>query len=206
MRLELSPAQQAEHLARRKEVWEALKAIVGQDVQQSAGRPKTFERETADAVGVSAKTIKRDTARAEALGDDLRAIAGTSLDKGVEMDALAKLPEENRRPLIAAAQRGEKVSAREVVEVVDGYDAIANQADAIVRACPCQRLNAALSVRASALIVCPMYSPVAIQRVLDCCHTSTRIRLPQTSTGRCITDLRLHDLPKSAGLPRACWA
>jgi hypothetical protein len=37
MRAELSPAQRAEHLARRKEIWEL---IDGQNVQQSPGRPR----------------------------------------------------------------------------------------------------------------------------------------------------------------------
>ena len=35
-------------------------------------------------------------ARAEAIGDDLLRLTGTSLDKGVELDALAKLPGQYR--------------------------------------------------------------------------------------------------------------
>jgi hypothetical protein len=35
-------------------------------------------------------------ARSEALGDDLGAVTGTSLDKGVELDALARLPKDER--------------------------------------------------------------------------------------------------------------
>jgi len=35
-------------------------------------------------------------ARGEALGDDLSVIAGTSLDKGVELDALAKVATDER--------------------------------------------------------------------------------------------------------------
>jgi hypothetical protein len=38
-------------------------------------------------------------------------ITGTSLDKGVEIDALAKLPVEKQRSLAEAAKNGEKVSA-----------------------------------------------------------------------------------------------
>jgi hypothetical protein len=51
-------------------------------------------------------------ARAEKLGDDIHKIAGTSLDKGVEMDALIKLPEPERAALIDRASKGENVSAR----------------------------------------------------------------------------------------------
>jgi hypothetical protein len=39
-------------------------------------------------------------------------IIGTSLDKGAEIDALAKLPVEKQRSLAEAAKRGEKVSAQ----------------------------------------------------------------------------------------------
>lgn len=128
MRAELTPAQQADHLARRKEIWEALQA------SGTNCSTKGFAADSAKAIGRTKQDINRHVARADALGTDIRLIAGTSLDKGVEMDALARLPEENRRPLIDAAVRGEKVSAREIVDVVDAYDVIANQADAIVRA------------------------------------------------------------------------
>lgn len=44
--------------------------------------------------GRNADSVKRDVnlkiARADKLGDDLHRIAGTSLDKGVEMDALIR--------------------------------------------------------------------------------------------------------------------
>ena len=59
------------------------------------------------------QAINQHLARAEALGDDLPRVTGTSLDKGVELDALAKLPEADRAELIERAQAGEKVSARD---------------------------------------------------------------------------------------------
>lgn len=129
IRAELTPAQQADHLSRRKEVWEELRAS-----GKIFPTKERFAASTAKATGVTKRSINQQLSRAEALGPDIKLVAGTSLDKGVEMDALARLPEENRRPLIDAAVRGEKVSAREIVDVVDAYDVIANQADAIVRA------------------------------------------------------------------------
>jgi hypothetical protein len=51
-------------------------------------------------------------ARGEALADELDAVTGTSLDKGVELDALAKLPKDERKGLIDRAKAGERVSAR----------------------------------------------------------------------------------------------
>lgn len=50
------------------------------------------------------RDVQRHLARADALGDDLTAVAGTSLDKGVELDALKAMPPEQRAPLIARAQ------------------------------------------------------------------------------------------------------
>lgn len=135
MRAELSPAQQAEHLSRRKDVWEALSAQIAS--KPTGGRPAGFASETAKATGVHKATINRDLARAEALGPDLRIIAGTSLDKGVEMDALARMTPEQRAPIVAAAASGQQVSAR---PVKPDHEVILAQANAIIsawnRACP----------------------------------------------------------------------
>ena len=59
------------------------------------------------------QSIDRSLARAAALGRDLKVIAGTSLDKGVKMDALAKLAPDQRAGLIERAASGEQVSARD---------------------------------------------------------------------------------------------
>jgi hypothetical protein len=129
MRSELSPAQQADHLARRKVIWEELK-IVGQNVKQLAGRPIEFAADTAKASGVHARTVTRDIARATALGPDIRAVVGTSLDKGVELDALAKMTPEDRAPLIRQAQAGMVVTARPLHE----DDAVEKQVNALIAA------------------------------------------------------------------------
>lgn len=60
--------------------------------------------------------MNQHLSRAEALGDDLHAVAGTSLDKGVELDALKTLPAPERKQLIERARAGEKVSARRTVK------------------------------------------------------------------------------------------
>ena len=49
---------------------------------------KAFAAETAAVTGESKRRINEHLSRANALGDDLEAITGTSLDKGVELDAL----------------------------------------------------------------------------------------------------------------------
>jgi hypothetical protein len=47
----------------------------------------TFAEATARLTGKTARTVSTSARRGKALGDDAQAIAGTSLDKGVEIDA-----------------------------------------------------------------------------------------------------------------------
>lgn len=131
IRAALTPAQRAWAIKRRKELWEALHGAPPEEEEASQeaagtncptslkdGRPagpqhaQRFASETAERTGQSKKDINRHAARGEALGDILHEIAGTSLDKGVELDALKALPEEERRHLIQSARNGEQVSAR----------------------------------------------------------------------------------------------
>ncbi|MGY0573250.1 hypothetical protein ACTGJ9_020910 [Bradyrhizobium sp. RDM12] len=62
-----------------------------------------FIDDTAAKTGKHRATIARDVARAEALGDDIDRVAGTSLDKGAELDALAAMPADDKAPLIQRA-------------------------------------------------------------------------------------------------------
>ena len=73
---------------------------------------KSFAAETAAVTGMTKQAINRHIARADALGDDIDRLVGTSLDKGVELDALMKLPEPERKELIERAAAGEVVTAR----------------------------------------------------------------------------------------------
>jgi hypothetical protein len=69
-----------------------------------------FIDDTAKKTGEHRATVARKAARAKKVVV-LSDIIATSLDKGAEMDALAKLPAEKQRSLAEAAKRGEKVSA-----------------------------------------------------------------------------------------------
>lgn len=71
-----------------------------------------FAAATAAITGENVRSIQRHIARAEALGDDLDRLAGTSLGKGVELDALKAMPEPERKALIERAVAGEVVTAR----------------------------------------------------------------------------------------------
>ena len=125
-RSELTASQRAQAIKRRKAIWEALHpgetggtTCPTHQPTDALGRKKSpqqtqsFAADTAAVSGESKRDVNRHLARAEALGDDLPRVTGTSLDKGVELDALAKLPEADRAELIERAQAGEKVSARD---------------------------------------------------------------------------------------------
>lgn len=119
IRAELTPAQRASAIKRRKEVWEAMHPGGGKSVSTSAGvREVGFASDTSTIAGITKQSINQHVSRAEALGPDLQAVIGTSLDKGVELDALKDMEPEARRPLIEAAQRGEQVSARQAQAAV----------------------------------------------------------------------------------------
>lgn len=121
MRAELSDAELADHLARRSAIW--AEKVTGGTIRPTSladGRKagpqhrKSFAADTAEKTGMSKRDINRKIARAEKVVV-LDEVKGTSLDKGVELDALAKLPEDEQRDLAAKAQAGEQVSARKPV-------------------------------------------------------------------------------------------
>jgi len=115
MRSELTPAQESAAIHRCKAIYEELHPETkhgdrkSDQVAESATR---FTKATAEATGKSERSIREVAARGEELGDDLGRIAGTSLDKGVEMDALAKMSISERASVINRAIAGERVSAR----------------------------------------------------------------------------------------------
>jgi N6-adenosine-specific RNA methylase IME4 len=72
-----------------------------------------FTQATAEVTGVGERTIQREAARGEKLGEEvLRKVVGTSLDKGEELDALAKLSEKKRDELVDRAASGLTVTAK----------------------------------------------------------------------------------------------
>lgn len=121
-RAELTASQRTGYTKRRKQIWEALhpaekiavEPLVPPQSESPMARPqeKGFAASTAESTGMTKQAINRHIARADALGDDVERITGTSLDSGVEMDALAKLPTPERAEIIDRAVAGEQVSAR----------------------------------------------------------------------------------------------
>lgn len=137
-RSELTPAQRAAAIKRRKQIWEAMHPTPpsesGRTPPTLTGRGnKAFAADTATASGESKRRINEHLARATAVeeaGSSIADLAGTSLDKGTELDALARLPTDQRKALIKQAKDGKKVSAKEqkVQVVVDRDSCVASAA------------------------------------------------------------------------------
>ena len=87
--------------------------LPGSGNNSKRGRPVEFATDTGRVTGENPKRTREHLSRAEALGPDLHAVIGTSLDKGVELDALKEMDADERHALIERARAGEVVSARE---------------------------------------------------------------------------------------------
>jgi ParB/RepB/Spo0J family partition protein len=122
IRANLSPAEKAVYVARRKELYETVhgkaKAKGAHAANEKMGKTNdamdilsdAFTTDVAKKTGQTARNVRRIAARSPTV-TAFPGIVRTSLDKGSEIDALAKLPPEKQRSLVEAAQRGEKVSA-----------------------------------------------------------------------------------------------
>ena len=108
MRADLSPAEMAQHLKRREELWKKRHTPkdtdkdtdkVVQVAPVSGGRGnKGFAKDTAEKTGVDKSTVSRALARGEAIpADVLGKIQDTELDKGIYLDKLRKLPRDQQR-------------------------------------------------------------------------------------------------------------
>ncbi|QIX21453.1 ParB N-terminal domain-containing protein [Agrobacterium pusense] len=117
-RSELTPAEESAYILRRKQIWEEMHQsgknfpIESKREDGRGHRQTEFASEVAEVTGASKRDVNLKIARARELGQDIHRIVGTSLDKGVEMDALIKLPKSEQSALIERAEAGEKVSAR----------------------------------------------------------------------------------------------
>jgi len=90
MTLDALRLRRSKAVKRRKEIWEALHPNSGKTVStipaRGPGRPKEFAADTASVAGMTKQAINQHLSRAEALGDDLEKVIGTSLDKVAARD------------------------------------------------------------------------------------------------------------------------
>lgn len=124
---ELSAAERALHIDERKAIYERkhgpAKAAGGIARAKKAGQATekfavaSFTKDTAKKTGRTDRSVRQDAHRAKAI-PNLADVVGTSLDKGAELDALAKLPVEKQSEIISRAKAGEKVSAKTAAKQV----------------------------------------------------------------------------------------
>jgi uncharacterized ParB-like nuclease family protein len=138
VRADLTSSERAAHHAKRKQLY--LKLHPETEKGKAGGRPRKtsdkmskvstsgYAKAAAKKVGKTSRTVARDVSRGEKIDSQALAdLAGTCLDNGTELDALAKLPAAEQRSLAEAAKRGEKVSAitaRSARDTSDGTEEI----------------------------------------------------------------------------------
>ena len=116
VRADLSPAERAMHLARRKELYEKLRpetklGATGKGrakIRQNGEANNRFTKDAASKTRRSERTIQREVERAAKI-TGLADVVGTSLDNADNLDRLAKLPATTQRDLISRAKAGEKI-------------------------------------------------------------------------------------------------
>lgn len=124
IRNELTPAERAMHIAERKRLYEEAHPETKKGTSQASGMNEKigrgrkvcddverFTSDTAKKTGTSERKVQLDASRGEKI-NGIAKVVGTSLDKGEELDALAKLPLSQQAILIERASKGEKVSAK----------------------------------------------------------------------------------------------
>jgi ParB/RepB/Spo0J family partition protein len=126
---ELTPAERAAYIGKRKQIYEKLHPeTVSVRKQGGPGRGKknestdatlfpAFIDDAAAKTGKDRATVAKYAAIANAI-PDVALLGGTSLDSQVELSVLAKLPAEERASLIEKAKAGEKVSARKTESAI----------------------------------------------------------------------------------------
>lgn len=127
-RNELTPADRALHIHRRKEIYLLKHPETAQGQAQARGanaardgqavrHVQSFDRATAEAIGVDARTVRRDAERGAKVTEmALHLIRGTRLNTGAFLDRLKQVPEENQELYVKAALADEKRKAAEVKE------------------------------------------------------------------------------------------
>lgn len=137
-RAELTALERAEHLFRRKELYEELhpetRQHVAGAVAANAARAKSdatdklsvasFAADTADKTGFTDRTIRREISRAKKIDQAVRDLIRDDLkiaDSGSELDALAKMKLEDQSHAVHLVQTGKCKSIREARRALGHY-------------------------------------------------------------------------------------
>jgi len=138
-RSELSEAEEARCLAKRKELWEArekreaeIRVAEVKPPEFGYAKPppakKGFATETAGVTGQAKSTVNAKIARATAIAPDvLDAITGGKWDKGVVLDILKKLTHAEQRQALFRVQHGSSHSFEDAYDFIKGEPPAAKQ-------------------------------------------------------------------------------
>lgn len=125
-RAELTPADRALFVFRRKEIYLLKHPDTGHGGERASRQvgdlnpdePKRFTAATAEATGQSERAIQRDAERGEKISEKaLRLLRGTRHDKGVVLDRLKGLREEEQEVYVKALFQADKAKEAEAHEI-----------------------------------------------------------------------------------------
>jgi hypothetical protein len=114
VRAKLSSAERGRHMGERQVLYEALHPETKHGTNRYTCRDAklaSFQDDTASKTGRSARSVARDAHRWRMI-PRLAEVVGTCLDRGAELDALARLHHAQQGELIDRARAGEEVSAK----------------------------------------------------------------------------------------------
>ena len=126
IRAELTPAQEAKHLERRKELWKLRKTAeqsgtICSTLPETGRGNEQFAADTAKATGQSKQDINRKVSRAKKIAPDvLGALTGTDMDLGVELDAIRNLTHDEQRQALQRVKSGASKNLREARDFIRG--------------------------------------------------------------------------------------
>lgn len=122
-RAELSAADRALFIARRKEIYlekhpETAQHVSGGRARQNTASDKlSFAESTAQAIGQDKRTVQRDASRGEKIVDmALHRLRGSRLDNGSFLDRLKQVPQDKQVLYVEAALAEEKRKAADTKE------------------------------------------------------------------------------------------
>ena len=136
IRSELTELERADHLKRRKEIFDARSSAEKIPTTQTSkrgrkgeGRPKEFDQDTADKTGLDKSTIRKSRTRAERIVPEVQeaikaAEPNTPLakaaDVGVELDAVAALKPQEQKDAVEMIEAGSATSFRDARDFIQG--------------------------------------------------------------------------------------
>jgi ParB family chromosome partitioning protein len=150
VRNELTALERSEHLARRKDIYEALNPSAIGPGRRGASKAKSFTASAAEITGANQNTINEEVRIGSRIAEDVReAIKSTPL-ASIKSDlvALARMDPDEQREAIKPVLAGKTNTVRDPVKV----DLVGQVLRIIARMTPEQRAELAMSLKSSGVL------------------------------------------------------